>query len=227
MRITRFKIFTVIFLVALFLPQVVLAAASATLQVGDKGWKVKTVQIKLNTIGVRTPTSGRYTNELSRQVRDFQKKNKLKVTGKVDDATYRALLSAAFKKEGLKGVAGDTIVNTAAKYRGVPYGFGGTTPRAFDCSGYVQYVFKQHNAILPRTADQQYEKGMFVSQSQLQPGDLVFFSTYEPGASHVGIYAGQGKFWNATSSRGVQLCGLRDEYWRQHYYGAKRVLAGR
>jgi len=41
------------------------------------------------------------------------------------------------------------------------------------------------------------------------------------------MYAGQGKFWNATPSRGVQLCGLRDEYWRQHYYGAKRVLAGR
>ncbi len=225
MRITRLRIFTVIFLVVLFLPQIVLAAPSATLQVGDKGWKVKTVQIKLNTIGVRTPTSGRYTNELSRQVRDFQKQNKLKVTGKVDDTTYRTLLAVAFKREGIKGTNGTEIVQTAARFKGVPYSFGGTTPRAFDCSGYVQYVFKQHRAILPRTADQQYEKGMYVTQSQLQPGDLVFFSTYEPGASHVGIYAGAGKFWNATSSRGVMLCGLRDEYWRQHYYGAKRVLA--
>jgi len=225
MRITRFRIFTVLFLVLLFLPQVVWAASS-TLQIGDKGWKVKTVQIKFNTIGIRTPTSGKFTRELSRQVRDFQKQNKLKVTGKVDDTTYKTLLQVAFNKEGIKGVTGNDIVNTASRYRGVPYGFGGTTPRAFDCSGYVQYVFKQHKAILPRTADQQYEKGMFVTQSQLKPGDLVFFSTYEPGASHVGIYAGQGKFWNATSSRGVMLCGLGDEYWRQHYYGAKRVLAG-
>jgi lipoprotein Spr len=225
MRSAKLRIFTVLFLVTLFLPQVVWAASS-TLQVGDKGWKVKTVQIKLNTIGVRTPTSGRYTGELSRQVRDFQKKNRLRATGKVDDATYKALLQAAFNKEGIKGVNGSDIVRTASRFKGVPYGFGGTTPRAFDCSGYVQYVFRQHRAVLPRTADQQYEKGMFVTQSQLQPGDLVFFSTYEPGASHVGIYAGSGKFWNATSSRGVQLCGLGDEYWRQHYYGAKRVLSG-
>lgn len=94
------------------------------------------------------------------------------------------------------------MVRTASRYKGVPYSFGGTTPRAFDCSGYVQYVFRQHKAQLPRTADLQFEKGLFVTQRQLKPGDLVFFSTYEPGASHVGIYAGNGLFWNATSSRG-------------------------
>ncbi len=199
-------------------------AKSSTLKVGDKGWKVKTVQIKLNDIGLKTPTTGKYTAALSRQVRVFQRKQRLKVTGTVDDKTYYALLQEAFKKEGIRGVRGQDIVKTASLYQGVPYGFGGTTPRAFDCSGYVQYVFKKHRAILPRTADLQYEKGLYVTQSQLRPGDLVFFSTYEAGASHVGIYAGNGKFWNATSSRGVMLCGLKDEYWRRHYYGAKRVL---
>ena len=52
------------------------------------------------------------------------------------------------KKEGIHGVKGKDVVRTASKYKGVPYSFGGTTPRAFDCSGFVQYVFKKHKADL-------------------------------------------------------------------------------
>lgn len=130
----------------------------------------------------------------------------------------------AYAKTGIKGVTGDAIVREAAKYKGIKYVFGGTTPKGFDCSGYVQYVFKKHNANLTRTADTQAKEGVFVTQRQLKPGDLVFFSTYEPGASHVGIYAGNGNFWSATSSRGIWLCGLHEDYWRTRYYGARRVL---
>lgn len=130
----------------------------------------------------------------------------------------------AYAKNGINNVSGDAVVREASKYKGVRYVFGGTTPKGFDCSGYVQYVFKRLNAKLTRTADTQVKEGVFVTQRQLKPGDLVFFSTYEPGASHVGIYAGNGKFWNTTSSRGVMLCGLQEDYWRTRYYGARRVL---
>jgi lipoprotein Spr len=220
------KTLTTMLVVFVALPLSVSFAATKNrpLKVGDKGWKVKTVQIKLNTLGMKTPKTGRYTRETERQVRAFQQSHNLKVTGKVDDTTYFRINEAAFEKEGIHGVRGKDVVKTASKYKGVPYSFGGTTPRAFDCSGFVQYVFKKHNAKLPRTADLQYQQGLFVTQRQLQPGDLVFFSTYEPGASHVGIYAGNGLFWNATSSRGVQLCSLSDSYWKTRYYGAKRVL---
>lgn len=215
-----------LFLSLLALPLSAGAAAHKTvpLKVGDHGWKVKTVQIKLNAIGMKTPTTGKYTKDLETQVRAFQRSHRLPSTGKVDDTTYFRIQEAAFEKEGIHGIRGEDVVRTASRYKGVPYSFGGTTPRAFDCSGYVQYVFRQHKATLPRTADLQYEKGLFVTQRQLKPGDLVFFSTYEPGASHVGIYAGDGLFWNATSSAGVRLCSLSDEYWRTRYYGAKRVL---
>ena len=175
------------------------AKKNAPLKVGDKGWKVKTVQTKLNTLGLKTPLTGKYSRDLEKQVRIFQKTHKLPVTGKVDDKTYFRINEAAFEKEGIHGVKGKDVVRTASKYKGVPYSFGGTTPRAFDCSGFVQYVFKKHKADLPRTADLQYEKGLFVTMRQLKPGDLVFFTTYEPGASHVGIYAGNGLFWSATS----------------------------
>ena len=129
-----------------------------------------------------------------------------------------------YSLNGIKTLTGKEVIHEAAKYKGVRYRFGGTTPKGFDCSGYVQYVFQKLHARLTRTADTQVREGVFVTQRQLKPGDLVFFSTYERGASHVGIYAGNGQFWNATSSRGVMLCRLQDDYWRQRYYGARRVL---
>ncbi|WP_278674565.1 NlpC/P60 family protein [Acidaminococcus fermentans] len=224
MKLHKFVTALVLSVLALPLSVGAVARKAAPLKVGDKGWKVKTVQIKLNAIGMKTPLTGRYTRDLEEQVRNFQRSHKLQATGRVDDTTYFRIQEAAFEKEGIHGVKGEDVVRTASRYKGVPYSFGGTTPRAFDCSGYVQYVFRQHKAQLPRTADLQFEKGLFVTQRQLKPGDLVFFSTYEPGASHVGIYAGNGLFWNATSSKGVRLCSLSDEYWKTRYYGAKRVL---
>lgn len=218
------KFLITIVLVLCFLPQVVFAASP--LKIGSKGWKVRTVQQKLTVIGLKTPLTGKYDKALAKVVRSFQAKNKLKATGQVDDATYKKLMEIAFEKEGFHGDA-KGILKTAAKYKGVPYGFGGTTPRAFDCSGYVQFVFNQHKVKLPRMADAQCEQGIFVLQKNLRPGDLVFFTTYEPGASHVGIYAGSGKFWHASSSRGVMLSGLKDEYWRTRYYGARRILVGK
>lgn len=117
------------------------------------------------------------------------------------------------------------IISTAKKYIGVPYKFGGTTPKAFDCSGYLQYVFAQNGLTIPRTADEQFKLGLrTMSSSQLEPGDLVFFTTYEPGASHCGIYLGSGKFIHASSSRGVRIDELSNSYWQPKYYGGKHII---
>ena len=210
-------------LLILVLPETVLAA-SVPLKVGDKSWKVKVTQQKLNVVGINTEITGNFSKDTEKALKDFQQKNKLKVTGLLDDVTYQKVIKAAFEKEGIRGISGKEIITTAAKYKGVPYKFGGTTPKAFDCSGYVQYVFCQHKARLPRLADAQCLEGIFVLKKDLKEGDLVFFTTYEPGASHVGIYAGKDQFWNA-SSHGVMLSSLKEKYWSEHYYGARRVLA--
>lgn len=210
-------------LLILVLPETVLAA-SGPLKVGDKSWKVKVTQQKLNIVGINTEITGNFSKDTEKALKDFQQKNKLKVTGLLDDVTYQKVIKAAFEKEGIRGISGKDIITTAAKYKGVPYKFGGTTPKAFDCSGYVQYVFSQHKARLPRMADAQCLEGIFVLKKDLKEGDLVFFTTYEPGASHVGIYAGKDQFWNA-SSHGVMLSSLKEKYWSEHYYGARRVLA--
>ena len=194
--------------------------------VQQSNWRLKVAQQKLKVLGFSEERpSGKMTQATTTALKSFQKQHRLKAHGELDDATYKKLTWEAFtKKEGIQKLQGKEVVSRAAKYQGVPYVFGGTTPKGFDCSGYVQYVFKDCKATLPRLADEQALKGVFVTQKQLRPGDLVFFTTYLPGASHVGIYAGSGKFWSASSSRGVILSSLQDDYWKKRYYGARRVL---
>lgn len=194
-------------------------------QVQQSNWRLKVAQQKLQVLGFSDERpSGRMTEATSTALKSFQKQHKLKADGELNDATYQKLTWEAFAKEGIPKVKGKEIVSRAAKYKGVPYVFGGTTTNGFDCSGYVQYVFKDCKAKLPRLADEQALQGIFVTQKQLRPGDLVFFTTYAAGASHVGIYAGDGQFWSASSSKGVILSSLKDDYWKQRYYGARRVL---
>lgn len=118
-------------------------------------------------------------------------------------------------------------VVTAAKYLlGSRVVWGGASPaQGFDCSGLVQYIFRQLGVELPRTADLQYLAGGMVPRTALRPGDLVYFTTYAPGASHVGVYIGGGKFIHTSYSQGVVAVGdLNDPYFAQRYYGANRIL---
>lgn len=119
----------------------------------------------------------------------------------------------------------EKIVSTAKKYIGVPYVWGGESPSGFDCSGLVQYVFKQNGISLNRTVSTQYKQGYSISKANLQPGDLVFFqNTYTTGLSHIGIYIGNDQFIHASSSKGVTISSLSNSYWSSHYHSARRVL---
>ena len=116
------------------------------------------------------------------------------------------------------------IMNEAKKYIGIPYRFGGTDVNGFDCSGFIQYVFNRQGIKLPRSADEQYSKGKYVPINSLEPGDLVFFSTYTEGVSHSGIYVGNGDFISATTSKGIIVSDMKSGYWFERYIGAKRIL---
>ena len=117
------------------------------------------------------------------------------------------------------------LIATAKKYLGTPYRFGGTTPKGFDCSGFVQFVFRRHGFAIPRAADEQYKLGQRIKKRQeLEPGDLVFFTTYEKGASHCGIYLGKNQFIHVSSRRGVHVDNLDDEYWKPRWYGGKHIV---
>ncbi|GIV17958.1 MAG: hypothetical protein KatS3mg022_3393 [Armatimonadota bacterium] len=121
--------------------------------------------------------------------------------------------------------AGESIVRVASRFRGVRYRWGGSSRSGFDCSGFTRYVFRQRTGIeLPHSASAQFRMGTPVSRSEIKPGDLVFFQTYRRGASHVGIYIGNGKFIHASSAGGrVRVDSLNDGYYRQRYVGARRL----
>lgn len=118
------------------------------------------------------------------------------------------------------------IVKTAVQYLGTPYKYGGSGPGGFDCSGFSQYVFKQHGYNLPRTAAAQYGIGTAVAKGSLEPGDLVFFKCYNSSIDHVGIYTGGGQFIHSSSpsSGGVIYSSLTEGFYARTYVGAKRVI---
>jgi LysM repeat protein len=115
----------------------------------------------------------------------------------------------------------DALITEAKKYMGVPYVWGGTTPSGFDCSGYLNYVYHSQGITIPRTVESIWTAATPVSTPQI--GDLVFFTTYAPGASHAGIYIGDNKFIHAGSSTGVTITDMNNSYWKPRYLGAKSV----
>ena len=112
-------------------------------------------------------------------------------------------------------------------FQGVPYQYGGTTPATgFDCSGFVQYVLGRHEIALPRTAAEQFRIGQRIGERDLQAGDLVFFSTIAPGASHVGLALSADEFVHAPATAGVvRVERLRSSYWKQRFVGARRLFS--
>jgi peptidoglycan DL-endopeptidase CwlO len=111
------------------------------------------------------------------------------------------------------------VVGIAMQYLGVPYVWGGSTPRGFDCSGFVMYVFAQIGVSLPHSSYAMFGMGTPVSISQLQPGDLVFFT----GASHMGIYIGGGQFIHAPHTGDVVKISSLSGYYSSNFAGGRRI----
>ena len=110
---------------------------------------------------------------------------------------------------------------------GSPYRLGGNSPETgLDCSGFVGHVFRQvAGVVLPRDSRSISEAAHPLLQTELQPGDLVFFNTLNRAFSHVGIYLGDNRFVHAASSRtgAVMVSNLNDRYWRTRFDGARRI----
>ncbi|HMJ83520.1 MAG TPA: C40 family peptidase [Vicinamibacterales bacterium] len=116
------------------------------------------------------------------------------------------------------------LTGTALSLRGIPYRNGGTDPKGFDCSGFTQYVFAQYGISIPREVREQFRVGTTVQADQLVAGDLLFFATTDPGASHVAISLGGDEFVHAPSSTGVvRVEHLGSSYWSPRFLGARRI----
>ena len=111
------------------------------------------------------------------------------------------------------------VVGIAMRYLGTPYVWGGASPSGFDCSGLVAYVYAQVGVSLPHYTGAQWNVGVPVSRSDLQPGDLVFFD----GLGHVGIYIGGNAFIHAPHTGDVVKISSISGWYADTYVGARRV----
>ena len=184
-----------------------------TLKYGMSGSQVLSLQNDLKALGYfQTIPGGNFGNITLQSVIRFQKDNLLYADGIVGAGTAKALKA-------------ERVLKTARSYMGVPYVWGGVSPAGFDCSGFTHYTFLKNGIVIPRSAADQYKQGIPVARSNLKKGDLVFFQTYKPGASHVGIYVGNGEFIHASSGAGeIIKSPLSNVYYSQHYLGARRIL---
>ncbi|MNW37942.1 Murein DD-endopeptidase MepS/Murein LD-carboxypeptidase precursor [compost metagenome] len=150
-----------------------------------------------------------------------------------DDAAVDHSKDSKLKRYKLLSVADnqDQLVSYAKQYLGVPYEFGADPyeqSKTFDCSSFTQHVYKRFGQSLPRLARDQAKLGKRVERSELQVGDLIFFTV--PGrfendkvAGHVGIYIGDGRFIHTWGEPGVQISPLDSGYWNKMILSMRRI----
>lgn len=152
---------------------------------------------------------------------------KLVLVGASILAMVMALFFSPFQHKAEASVSwGQEVTEVAKRFIGVKYAAGGTTPKGFDASGFTKYIFKESAAKinLPRTSKEQYKVGTAVNRQDIREGDLVFFKTNGKDVSFVGIALNNESFIAVTVNKGVSIQSLKTKYWKDCYFGAKRVL---
>lgn len=206
------------------------SSGSFLLKEGDSGSQVRELQERLKATGHYSySVTGVFGPITKNAVVSFQRRWSMVVDGVVTTSVWDRVeeVSSIHMGSATGGSSSSQAFNVmnlmadAANQIGVPYVWGGTTISGFDCSGFVQYVFRQNGLQLPRTVAEQYRAISKVSTPR--PGDLVFFETYRAGPSHNGIYIGNNQFIHAGSSTGVTIANLESNYWKQRYLGAGRI----
>ena len=204
---------------------------SFTLKEGANGNEVSELQNRLKATGhFDHRVTGHFGPITKQAVQAFQRQWNLVSDGIVTRATWDKIVEISsvhmdYAQPPAASIPSDfNVINLladASGHIGVPYLWGGVSPSGFDCSGFIQYVFKQNGVSIPRTVREQWAS--MTPVTTLRPGDIVFFETYTSGPSHNGIYIGNNQFIHAGSSTGVTIASLRSTYWDTRYLGAKRI----
>lgn len=189
------------------------------MRLGSRGPDVKALQRALTRAGYPVAPTGRVGVFTEALIRAFQYSHGQRAGAPITLWTVESVLG----RSGPQGV-----VQSAVAQLGDPYSWGGTRPSSgFDCSGLVKYTFRRDGIRLPHSTYGQWDAGRPVAAGALKPGDLVFFSTYAAGPSHVGIYLGDDLFVHAADDQeGVRIDSLSATYYFSRYLGAVDPFVG-
>ncbi|MDB5230576.1 MAG: lipoprotein NlpC precursor [Chitinophagaceae bacterium] len=142
----------------------------------------------------------------------------------IENANWLQLKYAIILDATVEKLTNVSLLKTIDTWWGTKYCMGGNTQDCIDCSSFTQVLMHDvYNLVLPRTAQEQYDRSERVDMENLQEGDLVFFHTEGREVSHVGMYLLNNKFVHASTSGGVSISDLNDNYWKPRYRGAGRM----
>ena len=226
------KLFMLSLITAVFLSLSisVVHAGPLLLRKGMSGDAVLNLQASLQKAGYYNGAiDGNFGPVTESAVLNFQSDKYLDVDGIVGPATLKTLQEPYSTPPLVNSRAssldrkGQAVVTLAKQFLGTPYVWGGSSAGGFDCSGFTTYLFNQFGVGLPHGADGQFNAGVPVTQPRT--GDLVFFTTYEPGPSHVGIYIGNDQFIHCSSAAGeVVITAITEPYYENRYLGSRRMF---
>lgn len=174
----------------------------------------------------------------SNKVTSYKKKSSQKVYSKINSSNKYPTKgkatnssSSVYRSSNKSYTSKDVnnVLKTAKSYLGVPYKYGGATRSGFDCSGLVVVSFDNIDMKLPRASSQQASEGREIKISEARIGDLVFFNTSGSSISHVGIIesienSGEIKFIHSSTSKGVIISSMDENYWKTRFVKAVRLL---
>jgi cell wall-associated NlpC family hydrolase len=225
-----FVSFLTVLLLSFISFQTAFAYSGAALESGMKDDSVLNLQKELKTLGFfNADPTGYFGDVTYSAVIQFQKKYGLEpdgiagsqTLGKIEALTDRKIPASRGKSVSI------SIVDFAKRLVGVDYVWGGTSPKGFDCSGFVKYVFANFGVTLNRVSAEQAKQGSKVKKSDLIPGDIVFFDTNggHNRINHVGMYIGGGRFIQASSEySNVVISDMTEGFYANTYMTARRVL---
>ena len=227
----KFLVSTLTVLIPVFFSfQTIFGYSGKPLENGMKDASVLSLQKELKALGFfNTDPTGYFGDVTYSAVVKFQEKYGLEADGIAGAETLGKLEALSGSKiPASRGKSLSlSIIDFAKRMIGVDYVWGGTTPKGFDCSGFVSYVFKNFGIKLNRTSVSQAQQGTKVKKENLMPGDLVFFDTNggHNRINHVGMYIGGGKFIQSSSeSSGVVISDITGGFYANTYMTARRVL---
>ncbi|RSL31838.1 endopeptidase SpoIID/LytB [Salibacterium salarium] len=207
---------------------------TSELRYQSSGEDVEQLQSQLRELNyMKMEATGVFGEVTENAVKAFQEDYNLSSDGVAGPRTLEALDDALNDEESGQETADEVsdtssnqkvnatnLVADAAEHVGTPYVWGGTSESGFDCSGFLQYTFKENGVDLPRSVSDIYDAGDEVEKPRV--GDIVFFETYKEGPSHAGIYTGNNQFIHSGTSTGVTVSDMNTNYWDERYLGAKR-----
>lgn len=210
----------------------VLATAAPSMDQASAAGTAYHVNVSTGTLNVRNQpsTSGKVIATLAKNfnVTVTSQGNgwaRISYSGKIGyvSSKYIAPGSTVTKASTVSSDYKSKAISVAKSQMGVRYVWGGTTPSGFDCSGFVNYAFRNAGYTkLPRTAGEMFNVGTKVTA--YQPGDLLFYATSGgKKVTHVAIYIGNGQMIHAATSKGVSIASINNSYWKPKFLGAKRL----